>query len=66
MKMDQSERQRFLQYCKQQVSSAKAIIGQLESMPGMIPQVIQREKQKAAAYTIVAMDLESCTDESIG
>lgn len=64
--MEPSERQRFLQYCKQQVSSAKAIISQLESMPGMIPQVIQREKQKAAAYAIVAMDLESVSDDSIG
>ena len=31
-------------------------------MPGMIPHMIQREKQKAAAYTIVAMDLESMTE----
>jgi hypothetical protein len=66
MVLDDRERNQFVAYCRQQAASCKAMAEQLSKMPGMPAQMLMREKQRSAAYHIVAEDLNSVSSESIG
>lgn len=59
MLLTSAERQKFAEFCKTQAESSNAIITQMEKLPGVIPDMIKREKSKAAAFSIVAEDLIS-------
>lgn len=65
MLLEARDRLRFLEYCTQQSCSCRSMAEQMEKIPGMIPQAIQREKQKAAAFAIVAMELASVEEFSV-
>jgi len=65
--LDAKERLRFSVYCRQQAESCKEIAKQMDKMVQPIGGVLaKREQAKAHAYTIVAMDLESIEDMTIG
>ena len=64
MILELRERLRFIEYCKTQAESSKAIARQLEKMPGPAgEEMVKREKMKAAGYSIVAMELSSISEE---
>ena len=70
MILDDHERLRFIRYCKSEAESSKAMALQMEKLSGHgvgIAELTKRERSKAAAYTIVAMDLSSMsTVETVG
>jgi len=63
--LDIRERLRFMEYCKQQAESAREIADQMEKMMShaISDTLAKRERQKAAAYSIVAMDLASIRED---
>ena len=65
MLLETTERNRFIEYCRQQVVNGEAIIPQFEKLP-MMTVVAQHEKAKLAAYKIVLRDLESMETMTIG
>lgn len=65
MILDTRERLKFMEYCKSQADSCKAIAEQLEKNCAHVlgDQVGKRERSKAAAYCIVAMELAAVEEE---
>jgi hypothetical protein len=59
------ERSRFARYCREQAMSCEAIAKQMESMLHLEP-VARLQRNNALAYAIVAKDLESVEEETIG
>ena len=60
-----TERLRFVEYCKSQAESCRLMaeqMGKLGAHPAA-EELMKREKAKAAAYSIVAIDLSSMTEE---
>ena len=67
MILNAHERLKFMEYCKRQSESAKAIAEQMaKGMPTAIAETMsKRERAKAAAYGFVAMDLASVCEEFV-
>lgn len=65
MLLNPKERLMFMTWCRQQANDSKAIADQIDkSMAhGMAGQLSKRERQKAAAFMIVAMELASVREE---
>ena len=65
MLLDPRQRLIFMEWCKTQADSCRAIADQIDkSMAhGMADQLSKRERQKAAAFTIVAMELAAIREE---
>ncbi len=65
MLLDQIQRLIFMEWCKTQADSCRAIADQIDkSMAhGMADQLSKRERQKAAAFSIVAMELSAIREE---
>ena len=64
--LDEKEKEKFAIYCEQNAESSKAIIAQFEKMPGpAMEEIAKREKQKVAAFLIVAAELRSGETMSI-
>lgn len=59
MLLNDKERVIFSTYCKKVASSELAMVKQLELLPGSIPEMVKRMKNRAAAYMIVAVDLDT-------
>ena len=67
MLLDEKDREKFAAYCERNAESAKAMLAQFEKMPGLaMEEMAKREKQKIAAFLIVAADLRSGESVSIG
>jgi len=66
MLLDKYEKQRFSEYCLQVITSSTGIIEQMGKLPERIAaQLIAKEKQKIAAFTIVYADITSGETVSI-
>lgn len=63
--LDEADRHRFAQWLHKQITSERAIVEQLEKMPGMGVAVMQRQRE-IAAYAIVLRILETTESVSIG
>lgn len=64
MLLDPRQRLIFMEFCKAQADSSRAIVEQMEKLGVVIPQIIvQREKQKAAAFSVVALELAAVREE---
>ena len=65
MLLDPRQRLIFMEWCKTQADSCRAIADQIDkSMAhGMADQLSKRERQKAAAFSIVAMELAAIREE---
>jgi len=63
--LDPRQRLIFMEWCKTQADSCRAIADQIDkSMAhGMADQLSKRERQKAAAFSIVAMELAAIREE---
>lgn len=59
------ERIRFADWLRREVNSHREIIKQMEKLPSMAP-VIEREKQRAAAKLLVAIELQSIETMTVG
>jgi hypothetical protein len=59
MILEDHERQRFAEYCQRQILSAGLLAKELAKHGNVSPYNVleQREREKAAAYTVVARDL---------
>ena len=58
--LDEKDKDKFAMYCEQNAESCKGMITQFEKMPGpTMEEMVRREKQKMAAFLIVAADLRS-------
>jgi hypothetical protein len=68
MVLTDRERLTFLNYCRRQADSGKAMAEQMAKLPGSgMSELANREKMKAAAYAIVAQDLAAMTTiETVG
>jgi len=68
MILENDERIRFATYCQVQADSLARITEQIDKMGGgpAMEVLKKRQRQKAAAYSIVAMDLMLCETESAG
>ena len=63
MLLEPEEMRRFALYCRRQSESARAIAEQMEKLQFNAQfNLSAKEKQKAAAYAIVAIDLETERD----
>jgi hypothetical protein len=60
--LDPHERLRFMDYCCRQAESCRLIAEQFEKVGGF-DAIARRERSKAAAYALVAMDLGSAVEE---
>jgi hypothetical protein len=63
MLLDPRQRLIFMEFCKSQAASSEALATQMENMVGVLPQMVRREKQKAAAFSIVALELAAVREE---
>jgi hypothetical protein len=65
MLLDPRQRLIFMEYCKTQADSCRAIADQIEKsmVHGIADHVSKRERQKAAAFSIVAMELATIREE---
>lgn len=65
MLLDAHERLKFMEYCKENAESCRAMASQIEKLMahGAADQMARRERQKAAAYSIVALELGSRVEE---
>jgi len=65
MLLDPRQRLIFMEWCKTQAGSCQAIADQIDkSMAhGMADQLSKRERQKAAAFSIVATELAAIREE---
>lgn len=61
--LEPEERRRFVQYCRENAESNDIIAKQLESMN--LGGFARDKRSKAAAYMIVANDLDSVEDMSV-
>lgn len=64
--LNPQERRRFVDYCEQYAESSKLIAEQLEKLPPPVNTLAKAEKMKAMAYALVAIDLRSIEDTTIG
>ena len=67
MILDEAERRRFEAYCKVQADSAREMSNQFGRIIGgaIGEELAKREKQRAAAYAIVGLDLRSAEIVSV-
>ena len=65
MLLETTERNRFIEYCRQQIVSGEAILPQFEKLP-MMEVVAKAENAKLLAYKVVLRDLESMEIMTIG
>ncbi len=67
MILDNEERIRFATYCQEQADSLARITEQIDKLGGgpAMETLKRRNQQKAAAYSIVAMDLMCCAPDSV-
>ncbi len=56
--LSDDERRRFIDYCRREVDSLNAMATQMQNLPSMPPHVLQHYKIRAAAYILVASDLD--------
>lgn len=64
MLLEPRQRLLFMEWCKRQADSSNAIAEQIEKLPTPATAAIaKRERQKAAAFAIVALELASVTEE---
>ena len=63
MLLDPRERLVFMQWCRQQAESCKGVAAQMEKLPGAIDEMVKRERAKAVAFHIVALELASVREE---
>jgi hypothetical protein len=62
--LSRDERQRFAEYCKRESETLEGMAKQMDQIK-TIPQMIQRERNLALAYALVAHHLSNVQDESI-
>jgi len=65
MLLDSRQRLIFMEWCKTQAESCRAIADQIDKsmVDGIAGQLSKRERQKAAAFSIVAMELAAVREE---
>lgn len=63
--LDPRQRLIFMEWCKSQAETCRAMADQIEKLMAnaMSDQLSKRERQKAAAFTIVAMELAAHREE---
>jgi hypothetical protein len=68
MILESDERIRFAAYCQSVADNCNAIANQFENMPRTpVWETLQkRQRTKAVAYSIVAIDLMCCKTETVG
>lgn len=69
MLLDPRQRLIFIEYCKTQAASCRTIADQIDKsmVHGMADKLSKRERQKAVAFSVVAMELAATRDEfSVG
>jgi len=62
------EKEKFILYLEQEAASSKIIMEQMEKLSigtGPLNQLVQREKNKIAAYLFVALDMKSYEKQTI-
>jgi hypothetical protein len=63
--LETDERQRFVRYCREQAQDCDTMAKQLDAMPHL-EAVARHNRTRAMAYAIVANDLASVEDVTIG
>jgi hypothetical protein len=66
MLLTDEERRKFAAYLKQNAESGRLIIEQFEKVGGVASMLVAREKQKCAAYLIVARELDATESFTVG
>lgn len=62
------EKEKFILYLEQEAASSNEIMKQMEKLSigtGPLNQLVQREKNKVAAYLFVALDMKSYEKQTI-
>lgn len=62
--LEPAERQRFIQYCREEAGSLDAIATAMDAMPHL-EAVARHNRNRALAYAIVANDLEAVEDMAV-
>lgn len=62
MLLNDKQRLEFAAFCRQNAETSRIMAENMEKVPGVGDQLAQRERAKAAAYTIVALDLTNVGD----
>lgn len=65
MLLDKEDRQKFIIYLQQSISSDKALISQMGTMQSIPDSMLVRRRQKVAAYMIVLTDLLDAEEQTI-
>ena len=66
LNLSREERARFFAYCIRESEQYKALAEQMKKMPGETFELLaKKEKQKAGAYAIVAMDIDPANWEEV-
>ena len=58
MLLTDQEREKFIQYLRQSAETSEGMLKQFEEL-SLMPELIKREKIKAAAYRVVLADLQA-------
>lgn len=66
MLLKADERRKFAEYCRQQADTCRKMAEQLLKLPhGPTEAMAKRERIKAAAFEVIAMDLESVEEYTV-